>query len=159
MVIEPLYPAFDAIFSPLTALPYYESVLIISAALTLLVLGINRLLINKDVAREIKNRMAEIKEKLNHAQKLGDKENANKLMNEMMKTNTEYMKHTFRALIVSMVVISLVLPWVGQKYKGLAVATLPFNLPIVGASLDWIWWYVLVSLTLGWLANKLLGVS
>ena len=159
MVLESLYPVFEAIFSPVTAFPYYISVLIISATLTLMVLGINRLLINKNIVKGIKTKMEEIKENLNQAQKLGDKENANKLVNEMMKTNNESMKHTFKALIVSMVVISLILPWVGQKYKGLAVATLPFNLPFVGYSLDWLWWYVLVSITLGWIANKFFGVS
>ena len=158
-MLEQLYPIFDAVFSPITTFPYYVSVLIISVILTLTVLGINRLLINKNIAKEIKTKMEEIKENLNKAQKLGDKENANKLVNEMMKTNNEYMKHSFKALIVSMLVISLILPWVGQKYKGLAVATLPFNLPFIGHSLEWLWWYVLVSITLGWIANKLFGVS
>ncbi len=159
MVIEPLYPVFDALFSPITIFPYYVSVLIISTMLTLIVLGINRLLVNKKVAKEIKTKMEEIKENLNKAQKSGDKEGANRLIDEMMKTNNQYMKHTFKALIVSMVVISLFLPWVGDKYKGLTVALLPFNLPFVGTSMEWLYWYIIVSITLGWIANKLLGAA
>ncbi|MBI4010310.1 MAG: DUF106 domain-containing protein [Candidatus Aenigmarchaeota archaeon] len=159
MVFEQLYPIFDMIFSPLTILPHYVSVLILSSMLTMLVLSINRLLVNKDVAKSIRTKMEEIKENLNQAQKLGDKENVNKLINEMMKTNNEYMKHTLKALVVSMLVISLILPWVGEKYKGLTVASLPFNLPFVGHSFDWLLWYFLVSLTLGWIANKMFGVS
>ena len=159
MVIEPLYPVFDALFSPITIFPYYVSVLIISALLTFAVLLINRLLVNKNVVKEIKTKMEGIKENLNQAQKLGNKEHANKLIDEMMRTNNQYMKHTFKALIVSMIVISLFLPWVGEKYKGLTVALLPFNLPFVGASMEWLYWYILVSITLGWIANKLLGAA
>ncbi len=159
MVIENLYPIYDAIFAPLSPFPYHVSVLIISAFLTVIVLGINMLMVNKNVAKQIKTKMEEIKENLNQAQKKGDKEHANRLMNEMLKTNGEYMKHTFKALIVSMLVISLILPWVGQKYQGLSVAALPFDLPMIGHSLEWIYWYILVSLTFGWIANKLTGAS
>jgi uncharacterized membrane protein (DUF106 family) len=120
---------------------------------------INRLLVNKNLVKEIKTKMEEIKENLNQAQKLGNKEHANKLIDEMMRTNNQYMKLTFKALIVSMIVISLFLPWVGEKYKGLTVALLPFNLPFVGASMEWLYWYIIVSITLGWIANKLLGAS
>jgi len=159
MVFETLYPAFDLIFSPITIFPTYASVLIISAILTLIVLSLNRLLVNKNIMKEIRTRMEELKENLTQAQKEGNKETANKLIDDLMKTNSQYMRHTFKGLIVSMIVISLILPWVGQKFKGLTVATLPFNLPVVGYTMDWLVWYFIVSLTIGWIANKLLGVS
>ena len=159
MVVEPLYPILDMIFSPITGLPYYASILLISTTLTLLILGLNKIFVNNKLVKEIRTKMEGIKESLTQAQKQGNKENINKLIDEMMKTNNEYMKHTFKALIISMVVISLILPWVSQKYKGLTVAALPFNLPVVGHTLEWLYWYVLVSFTIGWVLNKLFGVS
>ena len=159
MVFESLYPLFDAIFSPITGLPYHVSILLISMMLTLIVLGLNRLLVKQHIVKQIKTKMEEIKENLNRAQKEGNKETVNSLVSEMMKTNNQYMKHTFRSLIVSMVVVSLFLPWVGAKYQGLAVAALPFNLPFVGSSLEWLYWYILVSLAAGIILNKLLGVT
>lgn len=159
MVVEPLYPMFDMIFLPITGLPHYVSILIISTMLTLIVLSLNKLLVKKHIVKEIKTKMEEIKENLNKAQKEGNKETVNKLVNEMMKTNNEYMKHTFRSLIVSMVVVSLFLPWVGAKYQGLTVATLPFTLPFVGNSLEWLYWYILVSITAGLVLNRLFGVT
>lgn len=159
MVVEALYPVFDAVFSPIIGFPSHIAVLAISAFLTGIILVSNRLVVNKKILDEIKLRMEQIKENLNEAQKRGDKEGANKLGNEMLKTSNEYMRHTFKTLIVSLVVASLFLPWLGAKYQGLAVVSLPFSLPFVGYSLEWLGWYVLVSITLAWIANKLLGVS
>lgn len=159
MVFESLYPLFDAIFSPITGLPYHVSVLLISMMLTLVVLGLNRILVKQHIINQIKTKMQEIKENLNRAQKEGNKETVNNLVSEMMKTNNEYMKHTFRSLIVSMIVVSMFLPWVGAKYQGLTVASLPFTLPFVGSSLEWLYWYILVSITAGFILNKLLGVT
>ena len=66
----------------------------------------------------------------------------------------------FWCLIVSMIVIAIFLPWVQSKYEGFAaVASLPFNLPFVGSSLNWLYWYILVSLTIGWIVNKLFGAT
>jgi ABC-type lipoprotein export system ATPase subunit len=46
MVIEPLYPLYDMIFSPVVLLPNYAAVLILSAVLTVIILGLNRVLVN-----------------------------------------------------------------------------------------------------------------
>jgi uncharacterized membrane protein (DUF106 family) len=39
----------------------------------------------------------------------------------------------------------------------MAVAELPFNVPMVGSSVDWIFWYILVSFTIGWVVRKVFG--
>ena len=156
-MVDPIYAMVDAIFAPLAAFPTYVSIIIVAASLTGVILILNRLLIKQNIVKEIRTKMEEIKENLNRAQKEGNKEIVDNLIKEMMKTNNEYMKHTFKAMIVSMAVALLVLPWVSQKYHGLAVATLPFSMPLVGTVLDGIGWYILVSLTLGWIFNKLSG--
>jgi len=120
---------------------------------------INKFSINKKAVREIKNRMEEIRENLTKAQKEGNKEETNRFLNEMMKANNDYMKQTFAALIISIVVLSLFLPWLRYRYEGKVVAALPFSLPVIGSSMGWVWWYVLVSFTVGWVIKKLLGID
>jgi uncharacterized membrane protein (DUF106 family) len=162
-MLEQLINAFDAIFLPLMVLKPHISLIIISAFVTVLVLLINKAFVNTKLIKEIKQKMENIREQLTRAQKEGNTEEANKFLSEMMKTNSEMMRHSFKGMIISLVVLSLFLPWIKHTYevtyKGVAVAKLPFTLPYIGSSLDWILWYILVSLTIGWVIRKLLGVD
>lgn len=163
MAVEQLIAIVNTLFAPLLMLKPHLSLLIISAFLTALVLLINRFTVNREVVRGIKQRMEEIRENLTKAQKEGSQEEANKFLAEMMKTNNEYMKHTFKALIVSIVVLALFLPWLRYTYdvtyKGVPVAKLPASVPFIGSNLSWFYWYVLVSFAVGWLIRKGMGVD
>lgn len=163
MVFEQVFTAinaaFDLIFAPLLLFNPIVSLLILSAFFTILVLVINRIFLNAKVMKEIKYKMEEIREKMTAAQKSGNTEESKKFLDEMMKTNSEYMKHSFKALIISIVVISLFLPWIRYRYAGMPVAHLPFAIPFIGTTLDWFWWYVIVSLMIGWVIKKLLAID
>jgi uncharacterized membrane protein (DUF106 family) len=152
-----LIGVLNIIFSPLSVFSPVVSLLIVSAFLTVLVLGLNRIVTNRKLIKEIKDKMQEIRENLNNAQKMGDKENTNKYLAEMMSMNNTYMKQTFKAMIVSLVVLGLFLPWLRYRYEGMAVATLPFVLPFIGSSLSWLYWYILVSFSIGWVLGRFLG--
>ena len=150
---------FDTAFSPILIFSPMFSLLIVSGVITILVLVIQRIFINKNMVKQIKQNMEEIREKLTTAQKAGNNEEAKKFLGELMKTNSDYMKHSFKALIVSLVVISLFLPWLKYRFEGVPVASLPFSLPFIGASLDWLLWYILVSVTVGWVIKKLFAID
>lgn len=147
----------NLIFSPLSAFNPIISLLLVSSFLTILVLGLNRIVTNRKVVKEIKDKMQDVREKLTAAQKIGDKENADKLLAEMMNINSTYMRQTFKTMIVSLVVLALFLPWLKYKYDGMIVANLPFTLPFIGTSLSWIYWYILVSFAVGWILGRFLG--
>jgi len=146
-------------FAPLMVMKPALSLLIVSSLLTALVVVITRLLVNKKIVGEIKDKMEEIREQLTVAQKSGNTEQANKCMADMMKTNSEYMRHTFKALVVSVIVLALFLPFLKQGYEGMAAVSMPFSIPVFGSSLSWVYWYVLVSLAMGYLLRKLLEVD
>jgi uncharacterized membrane protein (DUF106 family) len=76
-----------------------------------------------------------------------------------MGINSAYMKHMYKTLMVSIVALIIFFPWIRMKYGGMAVASLPFNAPFVGSSLDWLFWYLLVSFTIGWVTRKVFGVE
>ena len=155
-MFEWLFQAFDFVLGPLTVFKPILSLLLVSTLLTIIVILINRIFVNKDLLKNIKNRMDEIRENLTKAQKDGRSEDASKLLSDMMKSNNEYMKHTLKALIISLVVIALFFPWIQYKFQGMNVATLPFSLPLIGSQLNWVWWYILISLAMGWVIKKLL---
>jgi len=158
-MFEQLYAVFDFIFSPFLLFSPVLSLVFVATTLTLILLVLTRFSVNRKAIKEIKDRMEQTRENLTKAQKEGNKEETSKLMNEMMSSNTDYMKQTFKTLIISLIVLSLILPWMKYRYEGKATASLPFTLPFVGNSLGWVYWYVLVSFTVGWVIKKILGID
>ncbi|MEM5793853.1 MAG: EMC3/TMCO1 family protein [Candidatus Aenigmatarchaeota archaeon] len=129
--------------------------LIISSAITLFLFFLNRLLVKKDVLKEIKTRMIEIRENLAKAQASGNNEEINKYLNELLKINSEYMRQNLKILVVSMVVIIAVLPFISNAFSGMSVS-IPFEIPFIGSKLNWSIWYILVSFSVGWAIKRLL---
>jgi len=159
MALVQLTAFFDLVFAPLLGLSPALSLLIVSSLLTALVIVINMLAVNRKVVREIKDKLEGLREQVNQAQKAGNKEDTTKYLNEMMKTNGQYMRQTFKALIVSMVILGLFLPWLQYRYANIVVAKLPFVLPYLGSELSWFWWYVFVSLAIGWALRKIFVID
>lgn len=156
-MFEFLFSALDLAFYPLTLVKPIIAVLFISALITILITVINRLLVNQTLIKSLKKRMEEIRDDLSKAQKSGESEKANKFLNEMLEINNQYMKQMFKALTVSIIVVILFLPWVQFKYSGITVAKLPMAMPYIGNEMGWFWWYLIVSLSIGWSTRKLLG--
>lgn len=136
---------------------FHVSLFLISIFLTVLVLLVNRLAVNRKLMKEIKERITEIRENLTKAQKEGNAEDTNKFFSELMKNYNQYLKLNFKALIISLAIIAIFFPWMKYKYEGLTIANLPFSLPVIGSSLNWIMWYILVSFAIGWVIKKLFG--
>jgi len=155
----PINDALALVFAPLHVFPPIISLLLLSSFLTVLILVITRFFVNTKVLREIKDEMEKIREQLTMAQKSGDKEAADTHLSKMMEVNSKYMKHSFKATIVSIVVLALFLPYLKFKYEGLIVARLPFAIPFVGTNLGWLGWYVLVSFMIGWVVRKIAGMD
>jgi uncharacterized membrane protein (DUF106 family) len=154
-MFEPILKAVDIIFSSVTVFSPHIAILIVSISLTLLIFGLNRLIINRKLVRELKEKMEKARSEFNQAQKEGDKEKINKTLSEIMNLNKAYMKQTFKSLIISIIIVVIFLPWVKYRYGDVAIA-IPFSLPFIGSSLSWLMWYVLVSFTIGWIVQKLL---
>lgn len=152
-----LVKSVGTVFAPLAVFNPAISLFIIASFITVLVIVLNRFATNKKAMKEIKERMQDIREQLTAAQKIGDKENIDKFLSEMMSINNEYMKHMYKGLFVSLIVIGIFLPWLKHAYSATAVASLPFSVPLIGSELSWILWYILVSFTMGWVIRKLLG--
>lgn len=158
MIVEALISFFDLIFSPLLVLKPHISLFIISSLIAILVILVNKFLVDRKKIEEIKKRMEEIRLKITEVQKNGNQEYANKLLDELLKVNTEHLKQSLKAIIVTLALISFILPWIKYRYDGMAVLNLPFSIPIIGSSFSWVIWYFLVSFVVSWILRKIFGV-
>lgn len=156
-LLQPIGVALDPVFSPLTIFPPYLTIAIISIALTLVIMGVSRLVVNRKAMMAIKEQMEEIKERLNSAQKGNNKPEQDKQLNELLKVNGQYMRHTMKIMMVSIVIVMVFFPWLTHEYHGQKVVNLPFSLPYLGAELDWFWWYFFSAFAVGTIIRKAIG--
>ena len=141
------------------SLPPVVSLFLISFMITVLIILINRFFVDRNKMRELKSSMDQMREDLIKHQKDGNMEKANEVLNEMTKSNLTYMRHTFKALAISIIAIILVFPWVQATYKDVTVAKLPLAIPYLGSDLNWFLWYFIASLAVGWVIRKLMGLD
>lgn len=155
-MFEQITGLVNLIFSPITVFPAHIAITIFAVIITVLILGLNRIITKKELMNELKEKMEEIRENLTKAQKEGNKAEVEKYITELMRMNTKFMKHSLKSMMVAIIVAFIFLPWVNYRYSGMVVS-LPFSIPFVGSGLSGIYWYVLVAVAISWVINKLLG--
>ncbi len=118
---------------------------------------VNKKFLGSGLAKEVKDKMNDIRAKMLEAQKSGNANTVNQCVSELMKTNSEYMKFMFKPMIISIVLVLLILPLVSNAYQGLIVATIPNSIPFVGGyKLSWFWWYFICTFVVSTIARKLI---
>ncbi|MBN2202578.1 MAG: DUF106 domain-containing protein [Candidatus Aenigmarchaeota archaeon] len=118
---------------------------------------IYKFLLDHEKLKEIKSKQKEKQERLKEIQKTNPDE-ANQVMNEMLKLSQNQMKLTMKPMIVSLIVFMLVLPIMPQLFPD-SVVNLPFTLPYFGSDFGWMAWYFILSLPLNSIFRKILGVE
>lgn len=157
-IMQPIGVALDPVFSPLTILPPYATILVMSVLLTAMIIFVSRLFVNRKLLMEIKEQMEEIKEKMNRAQKAKDEKEQTKQLGELMKANSRYMHQSLRIMMVSIAVVVIFFPWLHYRYDGVTAVSLPFTVPFIEwVSLEWFWWYVIAAFAAGTVMRKIMG--
>lgn len=157
-ILHPVGVFVDPVFAPLTIFPPYVTILIMAIILTGVIMGVSRLFVNRKLMMQLKEQMEEIKEKMNAAQKSGNKDEQKKYLDELMKANSGYMRHTMKIMVVSIVVVMLLFPWLSYRYSGVNAVDLPFTIPFLNmSSLEWFWWYVIAAFAVGTVMRKIIG--
>lgn len=131
--------------------------LLVTIAITLAITLFYRFLVNQVEARELKLNMKEKQSKMRELQKTSPSE-ANKVATEMMSLSGKQMKMTLKPMLMAFLLVGISLPVVARMFPG-PIVNLPFTLPYFGNSLNWFWWYVVVSLPFGLVFRKMLGVE
>ena len=139
-------------------LPGYQEVLIISLALSLLMVILTKLLTNQDEIKKAKREMKFYQEKIKKAQKAGDNQTVSKLSNDMLKASSKQLRQSMKPMLVSLIIFVIALGWLAAEY-GELVINLPITLPFLGAELNWFWWYLIIVLPTSFIFRKMLGVE
>jgi uncharacterized membrane protein (DUF106 family) len=143
--------AFFGSFEPIVGITLFSLILIFIIQIPY------KFAVDQKRAKEIKEEQKRMQEKMKEHQKQGDMTKANQMMNDSMKLTTEMFKMTMKPLMISFVVILIFLPWLKTSFADFS-AQLPFSLPLIGNSLGWLGWYILISLPSALVFKKMMGI-
>ena len=149
--------ALTTVFAPAISLGPTISLFVVASVITIIVTGINKTVFSNEKFKKLRKEMKDIQKRMKESQKKGDKDETEKLFTEMMEMNSQFMRYSYKSMLVSLIIVSLFLPWIRAEYSGMTVATMPFEMPLLGSQLGWVSWYILVSFTMGWVIRKILG--
>ena len=142
----------DIAFSPVFTLSPVLSILIFATILSVITTLMSKYLINKEFTKNMKSRMKELKLQMKEAQKNSNKEVLSSSMKEMMDMNRKYMKESMKVMIGSLIFGILFLTYMSAKYASQSV-----TLPLIGITMNWIYWYVIASLVISMTLRKFTG--
>ena len=139
-------------------LPGVTEMIIWASLLSLIMVILTKMLTDQNLLKNIKKDMKEMNKKIKKAQKAGKMDEANKLTNDMLKMSSKQMQQTMKPMIASMGIFFVALWFFGTYYAELVIAV-PINLPFLGNSLNWFWWYFLIVFATNFMFRKLLDVA
>jgi len=134
-------------------------IFIISTFLSFIISLIYKIFGNQEKMKEMKERMTDLNKKIKNAREQNNQKEMNKYNKELLKMSSEQMRMQFKPMIVTFIIIIPVFTWIFPSLFGSEpIVHMPFT--IFGKeSLTWIWWYVIVSLPMGIVFRKILGVA
>jgi len=139
-------------------LPGIAEMIIWASLLSMVMILLTKKLTDQDMLKNIKADMKEMNAKIKKAQKAGKTDEANKLTTQMLKMSSKQMQQTMKPMIVSMGIFFVAIWFFGAYYSELVVAV-PVNLPFLGNSLGWFWWYFLIIFATNFMFRKLMDVA
>lgn len=147
--------ALDVLLSPLLVLKPHLVILILASALTIIGTTFKTTFIGRKKIVKMKREIARVMDKINAAQKTGDTKLLQKHLNELFKLQRNYFKINLVPIAFSLLLFALFIPWFHASFSAKTVVVLPVSIPIIGRSLSWIIWYIMVSICVAWLIEKL----
>jgi len=167
-----IYTPLDAVFGipfHLTANNTFNAlfgVFSISILISAIIMVITAKVMDQKEMKKLKEKLAKYQEKVKAAQKKNDTKQVNKISKEMMGLQTKMMSQSMKPMLYTMVPIIIIFGWLRQypdlqnfvEVNGYLVV-LPFVLPVFGAKLGWLGWYILCSFPASSLMRKALKMD
>jgi len=140
---------------------YNPAVLIflIGACISVFLSLVNKKVLSTERAKEVKQKMQDIRAVMLDAQKCGDTKKINECLMQMMKMNSEYLRFMFKPMLLSIIIFIIITPILKGNWEGQAIASVPKAMPVVGGfELSWFWWYAICAFGVSVIAKKILGI-
>ncbi|MEM5813370.1 MAG: EMC3/TMCO1 family protein [Candidatus Aenigmatarchaeota archaeon] len=114
--------------------------------------------IDQSKAKDIKTNIKVLSEKAKEKQKSGDKEELNKILQEIMKLNSEFTRMTFKPMIISLFPALIFLFLLKSICNGKEFF-LPVSLPYIGSSSSWLLIYIIFSIVFTIFTRRLMKLE
>lgn len=148
--------AMDKVLFPLLVFKPYISLTISSIMVTGILFVVYHYLYKKNNLPQIKQQLEFLKQEMLKIQSR-ESQKAKELLSKYLQLNNKFVKFTTEVLIASMIIGLLFFSWMDFRFQKTAHVVLPFNLPLIGKTLNWIGWYLLLSFTIAWIIRKVVG--
>lgn len=137
-------------------MPNVLEILIIAIVLSLAMTISYKYLTDQAVMRELKAEINKLKKKMKEHR--SDPEKLREVQKEMMPLNMKYFKMSMKPTLITMLPFLLIFIGLRSVYGEVAIIPLPWDLPLIGTSLEWIGTYIIFSLVLSTVFRKALKV-
>lgn len=120
-------------------------ILLFSIMISIVSALLNKKLVNQDRMTEIKKKIKDFQTRYNEAKKSGDQNLIKKLeeeQKEVLGLTKEMMSNSFKPLLYTFLPFMILLYFLSSAYGSLGNI---MTLPIFNWELNWLWWYILVS--------------
>ncbi len=148
----------NTVFGPIAALGEVYAIAAVSVFVAFLFAYIQKLMIDANKLRRVKEEMKVVQKRQKEAQQKNDAKQLKKTFNEILKLQHEQMMMTMKPMIVSMIPVLLIFAWLPSVYSGTPFA-LPFWLPLAGHDVTWLGLYIIVSLPAATFFRKIFGMD
>lgn len=132
------------------------TILILSFITSLITTLIYKFTIDQSKAKSIKANIKILSEKANEKKKRGELNEFNKILQEIMKLNSEFTRMTIKPTIISLFPAILVLVYLRSIYSGREFY-FPISLPYIGNSSNWLLIYIIFSLAFTFFTRKIMN--
>jgi uncharacterized membrane protein (DUF106 family) len=154
-MIEECGKVLNFLFQPLLLFNPLLSLLLLSLISTILIMLYQRKVFKRVEVKKIKENIDELKEKMIKIQKSGNKEEMEKILDEILKNNFKLMKENFKVIILSFFLGIVILSWVSFAYSGYYIK-LPFP---VFTKISSIYFYIILSFVIGIVLAKIFEIG
>lgn len=103
----------------------------------------------KRLRDELKHLQGRVKENKHNQEKILE------IQKELAGKNLEYMKHSFRPMMLTFFPVIIIFWWLSSLYKDIGIV---LTIPFIGLGLNWIWTYILFSFIFSLILRKALRV-
>ena len=149
---------FNFIFGWVIALGKPWSVIVISLILTLLVNLAVKFLSDQKAMKTLKEETKLLNEEMKKFK--NDPSKYLELQKKAMQSNLEYMKHSMRPTLFTLLPLLLIFGWLRETFpREEILINLPFSLPLIGSSFGWLGTYILSSLIFNIIIRKVLKLN
>lgn len=111
-----LFNVLNAIFSPVMAFGPLWTIVIVSLLVSFVFSLINRLMINPEDMKHIKEKVKQLQQLTKEARSEGKDKKVKELFEKNMEYSNRMMKLQMKPLLVSMLFVLFILPWLGANY-------------------------------------------